>query len=107
MSALEFRQTGFVELVQRILTETALEPRYLDLELSESLVLGSADTMLARLNPLQSLGVVISIDDCGTGYSGVGHFMNFPLYQLKIDRSFVRGRPVSAQPRPTSGFRPS
>ncbi|MEO8135457.1 MAG: EAL domain-containing protein [Betaproteobacteria bacterium] len=93
LSALEFRQAGFVDLVRRILAETALEPRYLDLELSESLVLGAANSMLERVNALKALGVVVSIDDCGNGYAGVGHFMNYPLYQLKIDRSFVRHLP--------------
>ena len=89
LSALEFRDADLIGLVCKVLIETALEPRYLDLEVSESLILGTAGSMLARFNALKALGVVISIDDCGTGYAGVGHFMNFPLYQLKVDRSFV------------------
>ncbi len=93
LSALQFRQTGFVALVSRILEDTGLDPSFLDLEVTKSLVAGTPGSMMARFNELRALGIVLSIDDFGTGYSQFGHFMNFPLDQLKIDRTFVRGLP--------------
>ena len=93
LSALQFRQTGFVELVSRILLETGLDPCYLDLEVTKSLVAGTPESMTIRFNELRALGIVLSIDDFGTGYSNFGYFMNFPLDQLKIDRAFVQGLP--------------
>ncbi len=93
LSALQFRQTGFVGLVSRILHETGLEPSFLDLEVTKSLVAGTPESMMTRFNELRALGIMLSIDDFGTGYSTFGHFMNFPLDQLKIDRAFVQGLP--------------
>jgi EAL domain-containing protein (putative c-di-GMP-specific phosphodiesterase class I) len=96
LSALQFRQTGFVRLVSRILVDTGLAPSFLDLEVTKSLVAGTPESMMARFNELRALGIVLSIDDFGTGYSDFGHFMNFPLDQLKIDRAFVQGLPEDA-----------
>jgi EAL domain-containing protein (putative c-di-GMP-specific phosphodiesterase class I) len=97
LSALQLRQTGFVGLVSRILKETGLEPRFLDLEVTKSLVACTPESMMVRFNELRALGVVLSIDDFGTGYSNFGHFMNFPLDQLKIDRAFVQGLPTNVE----------
>jgi EAL domain-containing protein (putative c-di-GMP-specific phosphodiesterase class I) len=96
LSALQFRQTGFVELVSGILLETGLDPGFLDLEVTKGLLAGAPEAMTSRFNELRALGIVLSIDDFGTGYSDFGHFMNFPLDQLKIDRTFVQGLPQSA-----------
>jgi EAL domain-containing protein (putative c-di-GMP-specific phosphodiesterase class I) len=102
LSALQFRQAGFVELVSGILLETGLNPRLLDLEVTKSLVAGTPESMMARFNELRALGIVLSIDDFGTGYSDFGHFMNFPLDQLKIDRAFVQGLPEDADAATTA-----
>ena len=97
LSALQFRQTGFVKLVSGILESTGLDPRFLDLEVTKSLVMGAPETMLAHFNELRELGIVLSIDDFGTGYANFGHFLNFPLDQLKIDPAFVHGLPASVE----------
>ncbi|MBK8742298.1 MAG: EAL domain-containing protein [Betaproteobacteria bacterium] len=97
LSALQFRQTGFVKLVSGILKSTGLDPCFLDLEVTKSLVMGAPETMMARFNELRELGIVLSIDDFGTGYANFGHFMNFPLDQLKIDPAFVHGLPACVE----------
>ena len=89
LSALHFRQQGLAGLVSRILDETGLDPSFLDLEITRSLIAESAAATHDRFNELRALGVVLSLEDFGTGYSRFGHFMNFPLDQLKIHPSFV------------------
>lgn len=93
LSALQFQQAGFVALVSKILAQTGLDPCYLDLEVTKSLVAGAPEAMTTRFNELRELGVVLSIDDFGTGYSDFGPYMNFRLDQLKIDRAFVQDIP--------------
>jgi diguanylate cyclase (GGDEF)-like protein len=90
VSAVQFRQTGFVELVGTVLKETGLSPQLLELEITESLILSNADVMVAVFRKLNEMGVKLSIDDFGTGYSSLGYLKHFPIYKLKIDRSFVR-----------------
>ncbi len=95
LSALQLRQPGFVAVVSKILAETGLEPRYLDLELTESMVMGKTDFAVPTLKDLKALGVALTIDDFGTGYSNLGYLKSFPLDQIKIDRSFVADLPDS------------
>ncbi len=95
LSALQLRQPGFVKLVSQILHDTALDPRHLELELTESMVIGGNASMISRLQALKALGVGLSLDDFGTGYSSLGYLKNFPIDQLKIDRSFVCDLPHS------------
>jgi diguanylate cyclase (GGDEF)-like protein/PAS domain S-box-containing protein len=90
VSAVQFRQEGFCELVQRVLHETGLAPQYLELELTESLLLSNADVTLSVLQELEALGLKLAIDDFGTGYSSLSYLKQFPVSKLKIDRSFVR-----------------
>ena len=97
LSALQFRQGGFIGLVSGILEETGLDPCFLDLEVTKSLVAGTPESMMIRFNELRALGIVLSIDDFGTGYASFGHFMNFPLDQLKIDPAFVHGLPANVE----------
>ncbi|MEO8135019.1 MAG: PAS domain S-box protein, partial [Betaproteobacteria bacterium] len=94
LSALQLRQPGFVGLVARILDETGLDPRGLNLEITESMVMGRTDSMIGCLNELRALGITLSMDDFGTGYSNLGYLMHLPLDVLKIDRSFVRDLPT-------------
>jgi diguanylate cyclase (GGDEF)-like protein/PAS domain S-box-containing protein len=90
VSAVQFRQEGFCELIRRVLDETRLAPEYLELELTESLLLSSADVTLSVLQELKAMGLKLAIDDFGTGYSSLSYLKQFPVSKLKIDRSFVR-----------------
>ena len=96
VSALQFRQPDFLELVQQTLTETGLPPRNLELELTESLLMSNADAVLDKLRKLAEVGVALAIDDFGTGYSSLSYLRRFPAHRLKIDQSFVRDLPASA-----------
>jgi diguanylate cyclase (GGDEF)-like protein/PAS domain S-box-containing protein len=90
VSAIQFRQQGFAELVRSVLRDTGLEPKYLELELTESLLLTNADVMFSILQELRDMGVKLAIDDFGTGYSSLSYLRQFRVNRLKIDRSFVR-----------------
>ena len=90
VSAVQFRQEGFRKLIDRVLRETGLAPEYLELELTESLLLSNADVTLSVLRGLKAMGLKLAIDDFGTGYSSFSYLKHFPVSKLKIDRSFVR-----------------
>jgi len=89
VSAVQFRQQGFCELIRSVLHETGLAPQYLELELTESLLLANADMTLSVLRELKSLGLTLAIDDFGTGYSNFTSLRQFGISKLKIDRSFI------------------
>lgn len=93
LSAIQFRQKGFTELVARVLSETGLPSRYLELEITESLLMSEADEALAILTELTGMGICLSIDDFGTGYSSLSYLKRLPVAKLKIDQSFVRDIP--------------
>jgi len=88
-SALELRHEGFLESVALILKETGLAPRYLELELTESVLMHDAGSSVSVLEALKAMGVRLAIDDFGTGYSSLSYLKRFPIDTLKIDRSFV------------------
>ena len=90
VSAVQFRQEGFCELIRRVLHETGLAAQYLELELTESLLLANADVTLSVLRELKSMGLTLAIDDFGTGYSNFTSLRQFRVSKLKIDRSFIR-----------------
>ena len=90
VSAIQFRQDGFRELIQGVLTETGLAPEYLVLELTESLLLTNADVVFSVLLELKKMGLKLAIDDFGTGYSSLSYLTQLPVSKLKIDRSFIR-----------------
>jgi diguanylate cyclase (GGDEF)-like protein/PAS domain S-box-containing protein len=90
VSAVQFRQEGFRKMIDRVLRETGLAPQYLELELTESLLLSNADVTLTVLRGLKAMGLKLAIDDFGTGYSSFSYLKHFPVSKLKIDRSFVR-----------------
>jgi diguanylate cyclase (GGDEF)-like protein/PAS domain S-box-containing protein len=90
LSALQFRQKELVQIVANTLRETGLEPRYLELELTESSIIQNAEAAINTLKELKAMGVQLSIDDFGTGYSNLGYLKRFPIDKLKIDQSFVR-----------------
>ena len=89
ISALEFRDKDFLRYVHDVLAETRLDPRYLELELTESRLMAYGESSTALLQSLKQLGVTIALDDFGTGYSSLSHLQQFPIDVLKIDRSFV------------------
>jgi diguanylate cyclase (GGDEF)-like protein/PAS domain S-box-containing protein len=90
VSAIQFRQENFRTLVKNVLHETGLAPQYLELELTESLLLSNQDVMFAVLRDFRAMGVKLSIDDFGTGYSSLSYLKQFSVNKLKIDRSFIR-----------------
>jgi len=90
VSALQFEQADFVETVARALKESTLEARYLELELSESLLVRDISGITRKLEKLKQLGVRIAMDDFGTGYSSLSYLQKLPIDILKIDQSFVR-----------------
>jgi diguanylate cyclase (GGDEF)-like protein/PAS domain S-box-containing protein len=94
ISGLQFKQENFVKTVQQALISTALDPSYLELELTESILMDTTDQAITRLNELKSMGVRIAIDDFGTGYSSLNYLHRFPIDTLKIDKSFVRDMSV-------------
>jgi EAL domain-containing protein (putative c-di-GMP-specific phosphodiesterase class I) len=90
VSALQFRQDGFSGLIRRALQESGLPPEYLELELTESVLLSSGDVMRTVLEELKAMGVALAIDDFGIGYSSLSYLKQFRAGKLKIDRSFIR-----------------
>jgi diguanylate cyclase (GGDEF)-like protein len=90
VSAVQFRQDGFCDLIRTTLRETGLAPHYLELELTESLLLSNEDVMSRVLDELKAMGVKLTIDDFGTGYSSLSYLRQFPVTKLKIDQSFIR-----------------
>jgi EAL domain-containing protein (putative c-di-GMP-specific phosphodiesterase class I) len=90
VSAMEFRQDNFLESVFTVLKDTGLDPRSLELELTESVLMKRAESATFVLQQLRATGVQISVDDFGTGYSSLSYLRRFPIDALKIDQSFVR-----------------
>jgi diguanylate cyclase len=90
LSAQQFRQKNLVDVVGSALQEARLEPRFLELELTESAVMHDAEASIEILRKLSGLGVRISVDDFGTGYSSLSYLRRLPLDKLKIDHSFIK-----------------
>jgi diguanylate cyclase (GGDEF)-like protein/PAS domain S-box-containing protein len=90
VSAVQFRQESFRTMIRTVLHETGLLPEYLELELTESLLLSNADLTLSVLAELKEMGLKLVIDDFGTGYSSFSYLRHFAVDKLKIDKSFVR-----------------
>jgi len=90
LSARQFQQPDLVAQVKRALEETGLAPRCLDLEITETNAMSNAEATIHTLRELKALGVRISIDDFGIGYSSLSYLKRLPIDTLKIDQSFVR-----------------
>jgi diguanylate cyclase (GGDEF)-like protein/PAS domain S-box-containing protein len=90
ISSMEFRDDNFLESVFATLTETGLDPKSLELELTESVLMKRAESAASVLKTLRARGVQIAVDDFGTGYSSLSYLRKFPIDALKIDQSFVR-----------------
>jgi diguanylate cyclase (GGDEF)-like protein/PAS domain S-box-containing protein len=89
MSGVQFKQADVVSMVSKTLEETKVDPKYLELELTESIIMENSEAAIAKLHQLRDLGVSLSIDDFGTGYSSLSYLKNMPIDNLKIDQSFV------------------
>ena len=93
VSAQQFYQGKIARTVARVLRETGLEPELLELELTESLTLDDSETTIKIMQDLKRIGVSLSLDDFGTGWSSLSYLRKFPLDRIKIDRSFMRDIP--------------
>ncbi len=89
MSARQFQNEAMLDWLSDILTTTGLDPCYLDLELTESILMKNPESMIEILQTLKDMNIGISIDDFGTGYSSLSYLKQFPVSALKIDRSFI------------------
>ena len=90
ISARQFREPKFIELVAGILKETGLEPKWLELEITESIAMENGNASFEMLSIFKKLGVRISIDDFGTGFSSLNYLRRMPIDTLKIDQSFIQ-----------------
>jgi EAL domain-containing protein (putative c-di-GMP-specific phosphodiesterase class I) len=90
ISAVEFHDKDFIERIRTTLLETGLEPKYLELELTEGVLMKDAKSAVFVLHQLKQLGLRLAVDDFGTGYSSLSYLRQFPIDVLKIDRSFVQ-----------------
>jgi EAL domain-containing protein (putative c-di-GMP-specific phosphodiesterase class I) len=89
ISSLEFRSDQFLAGVQAALKMTSLDPRYLELELTETVLMRRAESTAYALQQLKAIGVRLAVDDFGTGYSSLSYLTRFPIDALKLDQSFV------------------
>jgi diguanylate cyclase (GGDEF)-like protein len=90
ISPIHFLQPKFLEIVRAALSDHGVEPKYLEIELTETTVMDHAESSVQILEELSRMGVLVSIDDFGTGYSSMSYLRRFPIDKLKIDRSFIK-----------------
>src|SRR4029077_941095 len=90
LSARQFQHQGLVDAIARVLRETGMDPRTLEMEITESIAMQNADFTIVILRHLKEMGLQIAMDDFGTGYSSLSYLRKFPIDTLKIDQSFVR-----------------
>jgi len=89
LSMVQFQQGDIVQTIRRVLQETGLDPKYLELEITETMAMRQVDSTIGKLKELKEMGLHISVDDFGTGYSSLNYLKKFPIDSVKVDRSFV------------------
>jgi EAL domain-containing protein (putative c-di-GMP-specific phosphodiesterase class I) len=95
LSARQLHQANLAKMIERILQSSGLAPDHLELEITESMMMGNTEKVLRILSELKEMGVQLAVDDFGTGYSSLGYLRRFPIDRLKIDRSFIDEVPAS------------
>ena len=100
LSARQFADRGFFDMVTRVLADTRLDPACLELEITESQVMRQTEGVMTLLNRLSKMGVQLAIDDFGTGYSSLSYLKRLPIQKLKIDQSFIRD--ITVDPNDTA-----
>ena len=93
ISPRQFRDPNLVQTIQRCLRQTKLNPNFLELEITETMLMHDIDVTLVTLNRLAQLGLRFAIDDFGTGYSSLNYLKKFPISTVKVDRSFIMDIP--------------
>ncbi len=93
LSVRQFQDPGFVSQVETILQQTGVDPKWIELEITESMLMENMNDMLPMLHELKALGVSLAIDDFGTGYSSLAYLKKMPIDVLKVDRAFVKDLP--------------
>lgn len=91
ISVVQLKQRNFVSTVKSVLAITGMKPEYLELEITESMLIESYDETIDSLKELRKMGILIALDDFGTGYSSLNHLKNLPIDTLKIDKTFIDG----------------
>jgi diguanylate cyclase (GGDEF)-like protein/PAS domain S-box-containing protein len=94
LSQRQLSDSDLLDNLRAILDDTGLEPRFLEIEITESAMMSAPDKAADIVNALDRMGISVSIDDFGTGYSSLAHLKQFPIRAVKIDRSFVQGLPA-------------
>jgi diguanylate cyclase (GGDEF)-like protein len=90
ISGRQFTQASLIHIIEKVLADFSLDPRYLELEITESVIMQNAEVTMRMLQKLKRMGVKLSMDDFGTGYSSFNYLKQFPLDIIKIDRSFIQ-----------------
>jgi diguanylate cyclase (GGDEF)-like protein/PAS domain S-box-containing protein len=93
ISAIQFSDEKLIDTVSRVLSETGLNAKYLELEITESMLMEDVDQTIEKLKQLREMGVALAIDDFGTGHSSLAYLKSMPVDRLKIDRSFIQAIP--------------
>ena len=97
LSSLQFRDQDWVNTIENVLKNGSLSPEYLELELTEGIVMRDVEETMATLHYLKKLGIQLAIDDFGTGYSSLSYLRRLPLDTIKIDRAFIKDLTTNAQ----------
>jgi len=97
VSGKQFKRPDAVETISRIINDSTLQPEYVELEITESVLMSNPSVLGEKIIALKALGIEVAIDDFGTGYSSLSYLKTFPIDKLKIDQSFVRGLPNNEQ----------